>query len=61
MKVHDRKGDYVRLTRKLRAYVKELKLQGKLTHEKYIELRKMIKARTFKDKAHIKNHIGGLK
>ena len=57
--VHDRKGDYVKLTRKLRRYVKELHSQDKFDLIKYKQLRKMIKARAFKDKNHIRNHIEG--
>ena len=57
MRVHDRKREYVILTRKFRRYILELKKQGKVDAEKYLTLRKMIKARAFKDKAHLKNHI----
>lgn len=55
--IHHRKGDYVKLTRKFRRYIKELSKQGTIDEEKYKSLRKMIKARAFKDKAHIKDHI----
>ena len=58
-KIRNRKGNYVILVRKLRAYVKELKSHGKLDREKYIEFRKQIKARTFKNKAHLKEHMEG--
>lgn len=57
--VRDKKGDYVKLTRKLRRYVKELHSQNRFDLVKYKELRKMIKARSFKDKNHIKNYIEG--
>ncbi len=59
MIVYDRKREYVILTRKFRKYISELKKQGKIDQEKYMELRKMIKARAFKDKAHLKDHIEG--
>lgn len=58
-KIKIKKSGYVIITRKLRRYVGELRKQGKLTKEKYQELRKKIKARTFKDKAHLKDHIEG--
>ena len=59
MRVYDRKREYVILTRKFRKYINELKKQGRIDQEKYEELRKLIKARTFKDKAHLKDYIGG--
>jgi large subunit ribosomal protein L19e len=58
-RVHDTKREYIILTRKFRKYIVELKKQGKIDQEKYLELRKMIKARAFKDKAHLKDHIEG--
>jgi len=57
--VGNRKGNYMILTRKFRRYIKEIKNQGKMTDEKYRELRKKIKTKMFKDKAHLKEHIGG--
>jgi len=54
-----KKSGYVIITRKLRGYIGELRKQGKLTREKYYEIRKKIKARAFKDKAHLKDYIGG--
>jgi len=57
-KVFDRKRDYITMVRKLRRYVYELLGQGKLTKEQHEELRKKIKARTFKSKAHLKEHLG---
>ena len=59
MTVFDRKTEYMILVRKLRRHVSELRKQGKLTKERYLELRKKIKARAFKNKAHLKDHIGG--
>ena len=59
MTVRDRKGNYMILTRKFRRYIKEIKNQGKMDNEKYQELRKKIKTKMFKDKAHLKEHIGG--
>lgn len=59
MTVFDRKLEYMMLVRKLRKYIKELRKQGKITREKYYDLRKKIRARAFKNKAHIKDYIGG--
>lgn len=61
MKLKNRKQIYVKHIRKQRAYAKELKKQGKLSQEQFVDIRKKIKARAFKDKAHLKEHIGGLK
>ena len=58
-KLKIKKSGYVIITRKLRRYIGELRKQGKLNTEKYMELRKKIKARTFKDKAHLKDYIEG--
>lgn len=58
-KIKIKKSGYVILTRKLRRYLKELKKQNKITNQKFYELRKKIKARAFKDKNHLKDHIEG--
>ena len=54
-KVKSRKSDYVKLTRKLRAYIKELKKQDRITKEQYYDLRKKIRARVYKSKSHLKS------
>jgi len=59
-KVNTRKRDYVIMTRKLRRYVLEMKKQGKVTNEEFREIRKRIRNRAFKSKAHLKEYIGGL-
>jgi large subunit ribosomal protein L19e len=56
--IGNKKRKYITITRKLRAYVSELRIQGKITMPQYNELRKKIKARTFKDKAHLKEQMG---
>ncbi len=56
-KVGARKQDYVKLTRKLRAYIKELKKQGKITKEQYYDKRRKIRARIYKSKSHLKSLI----
>ena len=61
IKIKKKKGkrEYVILVRKLRIYVGELRLQGKIPKEQFYELRKKIKARAFKDKSHLKETLGG--
>ncbi|MBI2448971.1 hypothetical protein HYV49_01610 [Candidatus Pacearchaeota archaeon] len=54
-KVKTRKQDYVILTRKLRAYVKELKKQGRITKDQYYDIRRRIRARIYKSKSHLKS------
>jgi len=48
---------YVITTRKLRAYVSELRKNEKITKEQFLKLRNEIRASTFKDKAHFKERI----
>ena len=56
-KINKRKQQYVKITRKLRSYIKELKNQGKIKNEEYKELRKIIRARDFKSKAQLKEYL----
>jgi len=58
-KVKPGKRQYVIITRKLRGYLKELKLQGKIEQNQFKDIRKKIRARVFKNKAHLKEHLGG--
>jgi large subunit ribosomal protein L19e len=51
------KAAYIIRVRKQRKYIKELLLQNKLDREQYFDLRKKIRASTFKNKAHLKDHI----
>ena len=60
-KVNVRKREYVIITRKLRKYVAELKKQGKISSAEVKEIRKKIRNRDFKSKAHLKEYIGELK
>jgi len=53
-KIRNRKQNYVKLTRKLREYARQLKLQNKIDKDKYKKIRKQIKAKMFKSKAHMK-------
>ena len=56
-KVNVRKQEYVIMTRKLRAYVAEMKKQGMLSPEEVKEIRKRIRNRIFRSKAHLKDYI----
>jgi large subunit ribosomal protein L19e len=58
-KVNKRKKEYVTMTRKLRKHLAENK--EKLTGKERIDIRKKIRNRFFKSKAHLKEHIGGEK
>ena len=56
-KVNKRKQVYVKITRKLRNYLKELKDIGVINRELYIDLRKKIRMRNFRSKAHLKEYL----
>ena len=56
----DTKRQYMIITRKLRAYVAHLRIQGKLNKETYEKLRREIRARAFKSLAQMKERIGGI-
>jgi large subunit ribosomal protein L19e len=60
-KINKRKQNYVKLTRKLRGYIQELKKQGTLTKEEVEDIRKRIRNSEFRSKANLKEYIGGLK
>ena len=60
-KVNKRKQEYVIMTRKLRGYSNEMHKQGKISKEEKDEIRKKIRNRMFKSKAHLKQHIGELR
>lgn len=60
-KVNKRKQKYVIMTRKLRKYVAEMKKQGRLSKEEVIDIRKKIRNKIFRSKAHLKEYTGGLK
>lgn len=59
-KVKMRKQVYATMTRKLRKYVSELKKLKRLGSEDVIDIRKKIRNRFFKSKAHLKEYVGGL-
>lgn len=55
--VPNKKRRYMIITRKLRAYVSELRKNEDITDEQFYKLRKEIKASAFPDKSHIKERI----
>tara|TARA_Y100000310_G_scaffold122529_1_gene121233 strand:- start:4120 stop:4683 length:564 start_codon:yes stop_codon:yes gene_type:complete len=55
--VNKRKQVYVKITRKLRNYLKELKSFEAIDRELYIDLRKKIRMRNFRSKAHLKEFL----
>jgi len=55
--VNKRKQIYVKITRKLRNYLKGLKRIGAIENSLYFELRKKIRMREFKSKAHLKEYL----
>lgn len=56
-KVNKRKQNYVILTRKLRKTIADLRKSGMITNEQYSELRKKIKAKSFKSRAHLMENV----
>ena len=56
-KVKQGKQNYVKLTRKLRFHIQELRKQENITEEEYQKLRKQIRASMFRSKAHLKENI----
>jgi large subunit ribosomal protein L19e len=58
--VNTRKQDYVIMTRKLRRYVAEMKIQKKLSPEEIKDIRNKIRNKIFRSKAHLKEYIGNL-
>ncbi|MCK5043548.1 hypothetical protein KAR52_00920 [Candidatus Pacearchaeota archaeon] len=59
--VNTRKQLYVIMTRKLRRYVAEMKIQKKLSPEEIKDIRNKIRNKVFRSKAHLKEYIGNLK
>lgn len=60
-KVKKRKQEYVKITRKLRKYLMQLRNKGLVDRELYWELRKKIRMRAFKSKAHFKDHLRNIR
>lgn len=59
-KVNNRKQTYVKITRKLRGYLKELKNRGVLDKELYWKLRKRVRMKDFKSKTSLKDYLKSL-
>ena len=57
MKVNKRKQEYVKITRKLRAYAMSLRERGVLERELYKKIRNKIRMREFKSKAGMKDFL----
>lgn len=55
--IKKRKQTYVKITRKLRKYLAELKRLGRINHDLYRELRNKIRMRVFRSKAHLKEYL----
>jgi len=53
------KRDYMILTRKLRKHVAEMKKSGELAKDMVNDIRKKIRNKAFRSKAHLREHIGG--
>ena len=60
-KAKNKKREYMILTRKLRKYLKGPKAKENLSKGDIIDLRKKIRNRIFRNTAHLKEHIGGVK
>ena len=60
-KVKNSKEKYMTLTRKFRAHLKNLKISGKISKEDFSELRKEIRASSFRSLAHLKERIAEVK
>tara|TARA_Y100000310_G_scaffold164530_1_gene164310 strand:+ start:576 stop:1121 length:546 start_codon:yes stop_codon:yes gene_type:complete len=56
-KVNKRKQVYVKITRKLRSYLSELKKLNIIDRDLYLDLRKKIRMRVFRSKAHLKEYL----
>lgn len=55
--VKTRKREYMVITRKLRSFLSELRKKGIINQEEHKQLRKEIRARAFKSKAHLKERL----
>jgi large subunit ribosomal protein L19e len=53
-RVKETKEDYMALTRKLRAYLKNLRANNKITKEEYYDLRRKVKSKVFKSLSNFK-------
>lgn len=56
-KARNKKREYMIITRKLRAFIVELLKHESISKERYVQLRKEIRAHSFKSKSHLKERI----
>ena len=56
-----KKRDYIILTRKLRKYTAEMKKSGELSKDSFDDIRKKIRNKAFRSKAHLKEYVGEMK
>ena len=56
-RVNNRKAEYVIITRKLRKLVRGFVRAGKLDVEKKVEIKKQIRARKFRSRRNLKEHL----
>jgi len=57
--IKNKKKTYMVLTRKLRKYLKDLKSQGKISKEESKSMRKKIRSKDYRSKAHLQLQMGG--
>jgi len=60
-KINTRKQDYVKITRKLRKYLKGLRTENAIDRELYNDIRKKIKMRSFKNTSYLKDYLANIK
>ena len=60
-KIVNRKQEYVKITRKLRDYIKNLQDKNDISKEIYQDIRKKIRSRNFRSLAHLREYIKELK
>ena len=60
-RINNRKQIYVKITRKLRAYIRGLRNNNSIDKDTYKDLRKKIKMRNFRSKANLKEHLNSVK
>jgi large subunit ribosomal protein L19e len=60
-RLNTRKADYITLTRNLRRLIEETRRQGRISREVWIDIRKKIKNRFFKNKAQLKEYLKNIK
>ena len=57
MRPNNRKREYIILTRKLRAYLSEIRKHETINKEEFLTLRKGVRSKIFRSKAHLKEYI----